>query len=162
MATFYNHDTLDSQTDDRLILPFDLRQKSRQRVRLESGVEAVLQLERGTILRGGDKLLGDNGQALLVVAAPEPVLLVSCATPRDLICAAYHLGNRHVPVQVGDGWLRLGDDHVLHEMLLGLGATVSHEVAPFEPEAGAYGGGHRHGEAAGGTSHIHHFGGHAE
>jgi urease accessory protein len=162
MVTFYHHDTLDSQTDDRLILPFDLRQKSRQRVRLESGVEAALQLERGTILRGGDKLLGDHGHTILVVAAPEPVLLVSCATPRGLICAAYHLGNRHVPVQVGDGWLRLGDDHVLLDMLLGLGATVSHEIAPFEPEAGAYGGGHRHGNMVEKASHIHHFGNNTE
>jgi urease accessory protein len=162
MVTIQHHCATDRQIDDRLVLPFDLRQKSRQRVRLESGVEAALQLERGTILRGGDCLLGDDGRTVLVVAAPEPVLLVSCATPRELTCAAYHLGNRHVPIQVGDGWLRLGDDHVLHEMLLGLGADVSHEIAPFEPEAGAYGGGHRHGNAVEGESHIHHFGGHTE
>lgn len=162
MITIHRIGTTDSQIDDRLILPFDLRQKSRQRVLLESGADAALQLERGTILRGGDRLVGDDGRTIQVVAAPEPVLLVSCATPRDLICAAYHLGNRHVPVQVGDGWLRLGDDHVLHDMLLGLGATVSSEIAPFEPEAGAYGGGHRHGNAAQEESHIHHFAGHDE
>lgn len=160
MVTFHHFDTLDSPADDRLILPFELRQKSRQRVVLESGAEVALQLERGTILRGGDKLLGDNGHTVLVEAAPEPVLLVSCATSRDLICAAYHLGNRHVPVQVGDGWLRIGHDHVLHDMLIGLGATVRHETAPFEPEAGAYGGGHKHGDAGGSGSHIHHFGEH--
>lgn len=145
--------------DDRLVLPFELRQKSRQRVCLESGAEAALLLERGGILRGGDRLLGDDGRVIQVVAAPEPVLLVTCPSFGELVCAAYHLGNRHVAVQVGDGWLRLGDDHVLHEMLLGLGAGVSREVAPFEPEAGAYGGGHRHGSADAGKSHIHHFGG---
>lgn len=160
MVTFYHHDTLDNPADDRLILPFDQRQKSRQLVRLESGVEAALQLERGTILRDGDKLLGDNGLTIQIVAAPESVLLVSCTSLREMICAAYHLGNRHVPVQVGDGWLRIGHDHVLHDMLTGLGAIVRHETAPFEPEAGAYGGGHGHGDVAGGKSHIHHFADH--
>jgi urease accessory protein len=66
------------------------------------------------------------------------------STPRALMCAAYHLGNRHVPLQVEDGWLRLEQDHVLKEMLLGLGMKVTEVLAPFEPEAGAYGGGHRH------------------
>jgi urease accessory protein len=61
------------------------------------------------------------------------------------MCAAYHLGNRHVPLQVGDHWLRLEQDYVLKEMLLGLGMSVGEKFAPFEPEAGAYGGGHRHG-----------------
>ncbi|HBG03973.1 MAG: urease accessory protein UreE [Geobacteraceae bacterium GWC2_58_44] len=158
MVTIRHHGTTSEQIDDRLVLPFDLRQKSRQRATLESGAEVALLFERGTILRGGDCLLGDDGRIVLVVAAPEPVLLVSCATARELICAAYHLGNRHVPVQVGDGWLRFEDDHVLHEMLLGLGAKVVHEIAPFEPEAGAYGGGHRHASAQGEKSHIHHFG----
>lgn len=130
--------------DDRLVLPFDRRQKSRSRVKLESGAEAALLLERGAILRGGDRLLADNGVVILVVAADEPVMRVTASCPRELARAAYHLGNRHVPLQIGDGWLRLEQDHVLKEMLLGLSMTVIDESAPFEPEAGAYGGGYRH------------------
>jgi len=133
--------------DDRLVLPFDRRQRSRLRVRLESGAEAGLFLERGTILRGGDCLRASDGRSVLVVAADEPVLRVTASSPRDLMRAAYHLGNRHVPLQLGDGWLRLEQDHVLQDMLLGLGVSVTPEAAPFEPEAGAYGGGHRHGHA---------------
>ena len=133
-----------SQTDDRLVLPFDRRQKSRLRVRLESGEEGGLFLERGTILRGGDCLRASDGRTVLVVAADEPVMRVTADTPHDLMRAAYHLGNRHVPLQLGDGWLRLEQDHVLMDMLLGLGVRVACEQAPFEPEAGAYGGGHRH------------------
>lgn len=136
---------------ERLILPFDQRQKSRLRVRLESGIEAALLLERGTILRGGDRLETGDGRIVLVVAADEPVLHVTASSAQQLMRAAYHLGNRHVPLQIGggqigDGWLRLEQDHVLRDMLLGLDMTVHEQLAPFEPEAGAYGGGHHHHE----------------
>jgi urease accessory protein len=130
--------------NDRLILPFDQRQKSRMRVRLESGEEAALAIERGSILRGGDRLRASDGRIVEVVAAPEGVATVTAENPFDLMRAAYHLGNRHVPLQVGEGWLRLEQDHVLEHMLEHLGVTVVHEAAPFEPEAGAYGGGHHH------------------
>ena len=143
--------------DEELVLPFELRQKSRLRTRLASGEEMGLFLERGTVLRGGDYLKSNDGRVILVVAAAEKVLKVSCATPQDLTRAAYHLGNRHVPVEVGNGWLRLGADHVLADMLHGLGAKVVEEIASFEPEAGAYGGGHQHGEG-GHAGVIHHFG----
>ena len=132
------------QIDDLLVLPFDLRQKSRLRVKLKSGSEAALMLDRGTILRGGDLLMAEDGQVIQIIAAEEPVLRVTAATSQALMCAAYHLGNRHVPLQVGDGWLQLEQDHVLKEMLVGLGMTTSEHMAAFEPEAGAYGGGHRH------------------
>jgi urease accessory protein len=130
---------------ERLVLPFDQRQKSRLRVRLESRIEAALMLERGTILRGGDRLQTGDGRIVLVVAADEPVLHVSGSSAQQLMRAAYHLGNRHVPLEIGDGWLRLEQDHVLRDMLLGLDMTVHEQLAPFEPEAGAYGGGHHHG-----------------
>lgn len=130
--------------DERLALPFDLRQKSRLRVTLESGLEAALMLDRGTILRGGDLLVADDGRVIQIVAAGQPVMLVTAATPQALTRAAYHLGNRHVPLQVGSGWLLLEQDHVLKDMLVGLGMTVSDRMAAFEPEAGAYGGGHHH------------------
>ena len=130
---------------DQLVLPFDLRQRSRLRVTLKSGLEAALMLDRGTILRGGDLLETDDGRVVEIVAAPQTVTDVTAKTPQALMCSAYHLGNRHVPLQVGDGWLRLEQDHVLNEMLIGLGMTTINKEAPFEPEAGAYGGGHKHG-----------------
>jgi urease accessory protein len=134
-----------SQTiDDKLILPFDLRQKSRLRVTLTSGIEVALMLDRGIILRGGDLLQAEDGHVVQVVAAEQAVTEVTADTAQALMCAAYHLGNRHVPLQVGDGWLRLEEDYVLDEMLMGLGVHITHALAPFEPEAGAYGGGHKH------------------
>lgn len=132
------------KVSDQLVLPFDLRQRSRLRVTLVSGREAALLLDRGTILRGGDLLETEHGQVVEIVAANQAVTDVTAKTPQALMCAAYHLGNRHVPLQVGDGWLRLEQDHVLNEMLLGLGMVTIDQNAPFEPEAGAYGGGHRH------------------
>jgi len=143
----------ESRIDDRLILPFDQRQKSRLRVRLESGREAALQLERGSVLRGGERLRM-HGEIVLVIAADEPVLHVTADNARQLARAAYHLGNRHVPLQIGDQWLRLEQDHVLKDMLLGLGVDARELFAPFEPEAGAYGGGHRHHDLVSGQ-HAH-------
>ena len=132
--------------DDRLVLPFDRRQKSRLRTRLESGTEVGLFLERGTVLRDGDFLRTEAGLLVRVVAATEQVYLVRCASPLQLMRAAYHLGNRHVPLEIGDGWIKLKRDAVLRDMLLGLGAAVSDAELPFDPEAGAYGGGHTHGD----------------
>ena len=151
----------------RLQLPFEQRQKSRLRARLVSGEEVALALLRGEVLRGGDLLLASDGRVVEVVASPEQLLHVECDSPQALARAAYHLGNRHVPVQVGDGWLRLAADHVLEHMLQGLGARTSPVEAPFEPEAGAYGG-HMHGgmgyhthEGAGATgARIHEYGRH--
>ncbi|TAK46181.1 MAG: urease accessory protein UreE [Betaproteobacteria bacterium] len=140
-----------------LRLAFEQRQKSRLRARLESGEEVGLVLPRGEILRGGDLLSASDGRIIEVIAQPEPLLHVECATPAALTRAAYHLGNRHVPVEVGDGYLRLAPDHVLQQMLRGLGASLREIEAPFEPEAGAYGGGHRHDEMGrGGRIHDSH------
>jgi urease accessory protein len=127
-----------AQPNGRLVLPFELRQKSRLRTRLECGEDAWLVLERGEILRGGELLAATDGRVIEVVAAVEALLQVECDTPAALARAAYHLGNRHVPVEVGERCLRLGFDHVLERMLVGLGARVSAVEAPFEPEAGAY------------------------
>ena len=137
--------TASNHIDDYLELPFDLRQKSRLRVVLQSGTEAALFLDRGIILRGGDLLRAEHGSVIQIVAADEPVYEVTAPTLQALMCAAYHLGNRHVPLQVGASWLKLEQDYVLKDMLLGLGMHVTEMRAPFEPEAGAYGGGHRHG-----------------
>ena len=128
-----------------LTLPFELRQKSRLRVTLDDGREAGLVLARGTLLRGGDLLRADDGTVIAVQAAPESVSTAFADDPVLLLRAAYHLGNRHIAVQVGDHWLRYLHDHVLDHMLEQLGLRVSSEQAAFEPEAGAYGGhGHSH------------------
>ncbi len=128
--------------DADLVLPFELRQKSRLRTTVAGGEEIGLFLERGTVLRDGECLQADDGRVVRVVAADEDLLEVRCADADALARAAYHLGNRHTPVQVGAGWLRLAADDVLAGMLRGLGATVTPIRAPFEPEAGAYAAGH--------------------
>jgi urease accessory protein len=124
---------------ERLELPFELRQKSRLRARLASGEEIGLMLARGTVMRGGDVVRTMDGREVEIVAAKEKLLHIESD---HLVRVAYHLGNRHVPVQVGHGFLRIAEDHVLEEMARKLGARVSHIQAPFEPEAGAYG--HHH------------------
>lgn len=131
-----------------LVLPFDARSKSRLRATLETGEEVALFLPRGTVLRGGDVLVADDGKFIRVEAAAETVLLVSAPTALALTRAAYHLGNRHTPVEVGDGYLKLEYDPVLRDMLLRLDVDVAEALMPFEPEAGAYGGGHKHGHDA--------------
>ena len=133
----------ETPADVRLVLPFQLRNKSRLRTALENGEEVGMILERGSILRGGDLLLADDGRVVEVVAEPESVSTVRAPGAVALCRASYHLGNRHVALQIGDGWVRYQHDHVLDEMVRGLGLAVTLERAPFEPEAGAYGG-HSH------------------
>jgi urease accessory protein len=130
--------------DDRLVLPFELRSRSRFRARLASGRAVGVVLARGRILRGGDLLLADDGRVVEVGAALELVSTLRAADARTLARAAFHLGNRHVALQIGDGWLRYIHDHVLDDLARGLGLTVDVEEAPFEPEAGAY---HSHSES---------------
>jgi len=144
--------------DDELVLPFELRQKSRLRATLTSGEELGLFLERGEVLRDGDFLLAEDGRAIRVAAKPERVLDIACTDAEALARIAYHLGNRHVPVQVGAGWLRIADDHVLRQMVEGLGASVVASEAPFEPEAGAYAAAHSHAAPAAHGGVIHEFG----
>jgi urease accessory protein len=144
--------------DAELVLPFELRQKSRLRTMTRDGEEIGLFLERGTVLRGGDFLQADDGRVVRIVAADEDLHEVRCADPDALARAAYHLGNRHTPTQVGTGWLRIAADEVLAAMLRGLGATVTPLRAPFEPEAGAYGAGrHSHSGEAKHAGVIHDF-----
>ena len=137
---------------ETLLLPFESRCKSRLRTRLASGEEVGLFLERGRLLRGGDRLLGKDGRVVEVVAAAEALMEAQSADPLQLARAAYHLGNRHVAVQIvaepGGGRLRFQADHVLAEMVSGLGCAVSETTTPFEPESGAYSGQHQHADAA--------------
>jgi urease accessory protein len=143
---------------DRLVLPFDLRQKSRLRTHLASGIEVGVMLANGEMLRGGDLLVASDGGVIEVVAQVEKVLQADCDSALDLARAAYHLGNRHVALQIGDGWLRIANDHVLRQMLEGLGLVVNALDAPFEPEPGAYGthGAHAHGSGHQGEDSHHH------
>jgi urease accessory protein len=139
----------------QLRLAFEQRQKSRLKTRLVSGEEVALLLPRGEILRGGDLVTASDGRVIEVIAEPEKLLHIESDALAKL---AYHLGNRHVPVQVGEGFLRIAADHVLEEMVKKLGAKVKQVEAPFEPEAGAYAGGHhQHDEMGhGGKIHDHH------
>ncbi|HDP88727.1 MAG TPA: urease accessory protein UreE [Thioalkalivibrio sp.] len=140
-----------------LTLPFDQRQKSRFRATLDDGTEVAVQLPRGTLLRGGDVLRAEDGRVVTVRAADEAVSTVAAEDARLLARAAYHLGNRHMPLEVGDGWLRYQHDHVLDDMIAALGLAVHFEQAPFEPEGGAYAGGHGHHH---GHDHGHDHAGH--
>lgn len=127
-----------------LILSFEYRQKSRLRTNLDDGTDVLLSLPRGTVLRQGDLLRAVDGTIVQVEAALETVSVASTDDLLLLARACYHLGNRHVPVQVGNGWLRFLPDHVLAHMVEGLGLVVQEETAPFEPESGAY---HSHSQA---------------
>lgn len=120
-------------------LPIDVRVKSHARVALNDGREAGLMLPRGLLLRGGDLLTTDDGlEVIEVIAAPESVSVVRCADPYLLARACYHLGNRHVPLQIMPGELRYRHDHVLDDMLRQFDLDVTFAHLPFEPEAGAY------------------------
>jgi urease accessory protein len=121
-----------------LTLPYELRRKSRQRARLDDGREIALLLPRGTVLRQDDVLRAAGGLLIKVHAAPEEVSTAFSNSPLLLARAAYHLGNRHLALQVGHTWLRYLHDHVLDEMLREMGLSVFSERTPFEPEGGAY------------------------
>ncbi len=141
---------------DTVTLDFDARQKSRQRLALASGTDAGLVLERGTTLRHGDMLTDAAGaHAVQVVAAEETLSVVECADRLLLNRVCYHLGNRHVPLQVAEGAVAYRHDHVLDDMVAGLGITPVARQAMFQPEPGAYEGqGARHAHAHG-HSHSH-------
>lgn len=138
-----------------LRLSYADRCRSRLRVVLDDGTDAGLFLPRGTILRGGDVLQAEDGSFVIVEAAPEELYEIRAQATStdphfDLLRATYHLGNRHVPVQLAPGTVRLERDAVLRDLLLRLGLEVREITAAFEPEAGAYGGGHRHDHDASG------------
>jgi len=132
-----------------LELDWDTRQKSRFAATDSTGRALGIFLPRGTVVRGGDVLVAEDGSLVRVVAAPQAVLRIThCSehgTPFDLTRAAYHLGNRHVPIELTPAHLQIEPDHVLADMLRAMHLTVVATQAPFEPEGGAYtGGGHHH------------------
>ena len=134
----------------RVELDWDVRQKSRFDAIDSSGRALGVFLPRGTVVRGGDVLVADDGSLIAVTAAAQPVLRVRhCGehgSPFDLLRAAYHLGNRHVPLEIKPDHLKLEPDHVLADLLRQMHLIVAEVNEPFEPEAGAYAaGGHAHG-----------------
>lgn len=122
-----------------LTLPLSSRVKSRLRAVLDDGRDVGIYLERGQVLQNGDLLASKDGVIVKIVAANETVSAVNCDDAWLLARACYHLGNRHVTLQINPGHIRYLHDHVLDDMLRGLGLVVNVEQAPFEPEAGAYG-----------------------
>jgi urease accessory protein len=142
-------------------LDWDQRSRSRFDATDSSGRTLGVFLPRGTVVRGGDALLAEDGSLVVVKAAPQPVLVVRHCTehgsPFDLLRAAYHLGNRHVQLELQRDHLKLEPDHVLAEMLSAMHLIVREEQAAFEPEGGAYAAGaagHGHGHDHG-HSHRH-------
>jgi len=136
----------DEAAVDSVTLPYLDRHRRRIRLVADSGAPFLLDLPRAQHLVDGDGLECDNGSYLRVCAAAEPVIEIEADTPSDLLRIAWHLGNRHLPLQVADGRLRIRADHVIADMVAGLGGHVTRVSAPFDPEIGAYAGtaGHAH------------------
>lgn len=146
-------------------LDWDVRQKSRFGATDSQGRALAVFLPRGSVVRGGDVLVAEDGSLIRVIAAPQAVLRITpCAvhgSPFDLTRAAYHLGNRHVPIELTPEHLQIEPDHVLADMLRAMHLTVVELQAPFEPEGGAYAAhGHGHHQAhhdhGHGHDHAHH------
>ena len=126
-----------------VMLDWDVRQKSRFKTTDSMDRSIGVFLPRGTLVRGGDVLVAEDGTLIRVIAAPQPVLVIThCSehgTPFDLLRAAYHLGNRHVPIELKPNHLKIEPDHVLADMLRSMHLIVIEQLTAFEPEGGAYG-----------------------
>jgi urease accessory protein len=143
-----------------VVLDWDTRQKSRFDTEDSQGRHLGVFLPRGTVVRGGDVLVTEDGSLVKVIATPQPVMVVRhCGkdgSPHDLLRAAYHLGNRHVQLELQADALLLEPDHVLAAMLRQMHLVVTDELAPFEPEAGAYSEGQAHAQADAGKHDLDH------
>jgi urease accessory protein len=151
MATARRFERMGSWPADRAVatvtLDFDLRSRRRIALTCDDGGALLVDLPRAAGLRAGDGLALEDGGWVAVRAADEDIAEIACADAEQLARVAWHLGNRHLPVQVLPGRLRIRYDHVIVGMASGLGAAATRLRAPFEPEAGAYAGGvHDHGE----------------
>jgi urease accessory protein len=152
---------------DTVVLDFDDRHRRRTAMTGTRGLEFLLDLESAVALRGGDALVLEDGRLIEVVAAPEPLLEIRGQDPGHLVRIAWHLGNRHLPTQIMGRGLRIRRDHVIEEMVKGLGARVIEIEAPFDPEGGAYAAAHAahdhdhaHGDHHHGHDHHHDHGHH--
>jgi len=141
---------------DTVRLDYDARTRRRSVLRAVGGLEVLLDLPRAPVLRSGDGLRLEDGRIIAVEAAPEPLVEIACRDARQLARIAWHLGNRHLPAEIGDRTIHIRADHVIADMARGLGAEVRTLQRPFDPEGGAYahaGPGHGHGHDPG---HGHH------
>ena len=129
---------------DRVLIDHDDRHRRRILLRTETGSELLLDLAQAVRLRDGDGLALDSGGVVQVRARLEKLLEIHAHEAGDLVRIAWHLGNRHLPVQLLDDRIRIRADHVILEMVVGLGGHVEAIDAPFDPEAGAYAGGNQH------------------
>jgi len=143
---------------ETVTLSYEIRQKARFKAMADTGEEIGVQVERGNILRDGT-LLGNDDEMIQVLAAPESLSRVSANDPTLFARLCYHLGNRHVPLQIDEYGCSYQHDHVLDDMIKGLGGNVAHVQDKFEPEAGAYsnenGESHSHGHSSHTHSHSH-------
>lgn len=139
----------------QVTLTFEDRYRRRIVLTADDGTAFLLNLAEARALEDGDGLRLDDGAWVAVRAAGEAVCDIACATPEHLARVAWHLGNRHLPVQVIPGGLRIRDDRVVVDMLQGLGAAVTRREAPFHPEHGAYARGHAHGDHHHDHAHAH-------
>jgi urease accessory protein len=130
---------------DRVVLDAGERHRRRIVLTAEGGTEFLLDLPQATALRDGDGLVLDDGSIVRVAGKREPLIEVTAENPHQLARLAWHIGNRHIDMEIIGGRLRVRRDHVVEDMLRGLGAQLSPVEAPFEPEPGAYGHEHRHG-----------------
>lgn len=135
---------------DRVVLEFDQRHRRRIALTTEKGRSILLDLDQTTRLGHGDALALEDGELVLVIAAPEKLIEIQPQGAASLVRIAWHLGNRHLPTEINGACLRLRDDHVIADMIQRLGGKVTQIVAPFEPEGGAYGS-----DAA--QAHAHHY-----
>jgi urease accessory protein len=133
-----------SREVDRVLIDFDRRHRRRILLVTEAGAEVLLDLPQAARLRHGDGLALDDGGVIRVCAKPEPLLEIHAHDEGELVRIAWHLGNRHLPVQLLGDRIRIRADHVIEEMVEGLGGHVDAIEAPFDPEAGAYAGVHHH------------------
>jgi urease accessory protein len=145
-----------AEARDTVTLDFDDRHRRRRRYTAEGGLAFLLDLPEAAVLRDGDGLALEGGGFVLVRAAPEPLVEVTAETPERLARLAWHLGNRHLPTRIEAGRLLIRDDHVIVEMLRGLGAVARRVSEPFDPEGGAYGEHNRQPSHPHGHGHDHH------
>jgi urease accessory protein len=143
----------------RLTLPFAQRRGGEASVQLESGEEVLLKLPRGEVLRGGDLVTASDGRVIEVIATPEPLWQVACSGAAQLARLAWHLGGAHVPIEMGEGWLRVAVDNGVEPELRRLGGLLTTVKAPFEPEIET-GQPHAQGHDHAGDDHGHRHHGH--
>ena len=129
---------------DHVLIDFDRRHRRRILLRTERGMEVLLDLPQAVRLRHGDGLALETGRVVRVCAKPEPLIEIHAHDEGDMVRIAWHLGNRHLPVQLLGDRIRIRADHVIKDMVEGLGGHIDEIEAPFDPEPGAYAGGHHH------------------